>query len=88
MRAGRGRGTFESDLKTAAKRAGEVPGGTCGNYGCCGAAVGGGVFACVWQNTTPMSKSGWSAANAMTARCLDAIASVEGPRCCKRVFQG
>ena len=85
IRAGRGRGALESDLNTAAKRAGEIPGGLCGNYGCCGAAIGAGVFASVWQKTTPTSKSGWSAANAMTARCLAAVASVEGPRCCKRV---
>lgn len=85
MRSGRGREAFQSDLKTAAKRAGEVPGGLCGNYGCCGAAVGAGLFAAVWQKTAPTSKSGWAAANAMTARCLTAVASVEGPRCCKRV---
>ncbi len=85
MRCARGRDALAADLNTAAKRAGEVPGGLCGNYGCCGAAIGAGVFASVWQKTTPTSKSGWSAANAITARCLEAVASIEGPRCCKRV---
>lgn len=85
LRAGKGREALAADLKKAAERAAIVPGGTCGNYGCCGAAVGGGIFAAVWNKTSPMSKAGWAAGNAMTARCLEAIASVEGPRCCKRV---
>ena len=72
-------------LKTVRERAGAIPGGFCGQYGCCGAAVGAGIFASVWQGTTPLSKNGWAAGNEMTARCLSAIASVEGPRCCKRV---
>ena len=74
-----------TDLKKAMERAGEIPGGICGNYGCCGAAVGAGIFAAVWMRTTPLSKSGWATANAVTARCLAEIAAVEGPRCCKRV---
>lgn len=85
MRIDRGREALVCDLAKAAKRAGEVPGGMCGNFGCCGAAIGAGVFASVWQGTSPLSKTGWAAANEMTARCLSAIAAVEGPRCCKRV---
>lgn len=85
MRSDRGRAALESSLSKAAQRAGEIPGGLCGNYGCCGAAIGAGLFASVWQGTSPMSKNGWAAANEMTARCLSAVAGVEGPRCCKRV---
>lgn len=77
--------TLTKLLKTVRERAGAVPGGTCGQYGCCGAAIGTGIFASVWQKTTPLSKTGWAAGNELTARCLSAIASVEGPRCCKRV---
>lgn len=76
---------LQKRLKTARVRAGTVPGGCCGQFGCCGAAVGAGIFACVWQGSTPLSKTGWAAGNEMTARCLSASASVEGPRCCKRV---
>lgn len=71
---------LQKRLKTARERAGTVPGGCCGQFGCCGAAVGAGIFACVWQGSTPLSKTGWAAGNEMTARCLSAIASVEGPR--------
>ena len=70
---------LQKRLKTARERAGTVPGGCCGQFGCCGAAVGAGIFACVWQGSTPLSKTGWAAGNEMTARCLSAIASVEAP---------
>lgn len=74
-----------ADLKTARERTSILPGGTCGQYGCCGAAMGAGVFFSIWCKTSPMSKNGWAAANQMTSRCLASVAQVEGPRCCKRV---
>lgn len=77
--------TVEKDLKTALARAKAVPGGFCGTCGCCGAAVGTGIFLNIWQKTTPLSNSGWSLGNRMTAEALQSVASVEGPRCCKRV---
>lgn len=77
--------TVEKDLKTALTRAKTVPGGFCGNCGCCGAAVGTGMFLSIWQKTTPLSKNGWALCNRMTAQALERVASVEGPRCCKRV---
>lgn len=85
MYQGSTREKLEKDLGKASERAGSIQGGICGNYGCCGAAVGAGIFASIWQGTTPLSKSGWAACNEMTARALSAIAGVEGPRCCKRV---
>lgn len=85
LRNGKTREALSSGLEKIKERAGTVPGGSCGQFGCCGAAVGVGIFTSVWQGTTPMSKSGWAAGNEMTARCLSAIATVEGPRCCKRV---
>ena len=33
---------------------------------------------------TPLSGKPWSLANQMTARALDAVAQLGGPRCCKR----
>ncbi len=44
-----------------------------------------GNFCLRLAGSTSLSKTGWAAGNEMTARCLSAIASVEGPRCCKRV---
>lgn len=85
LRTGGSAERLQKDLKLAKERAGSVPGGACGQYGCCGAAIGAGIFASVWQGTTPLSKDGWAAGNKLTARCLEEIATVEGPRCCKRV---
>ena len=85
MYQGSARDKVAADLKKAMERAGAVPGGICGNYGCCGAAVGVGIFGSIWQGTHPLAKSGWAASNELTARALAAIAGVEGPRCCKRV---
>lgn len=85
MRTGTDGAVLKKQLGIAKTRAGAIPGGTCGQYGCCGAALGAGIFAAVLLGTTPLSKHGWSAANAFTARCLAEVAAVEGPRCCKRV---
>ena len=76
---------LEADLKLAAQRASKVPGGFCGWWGCCGAAVGGGVFASILLDASPKQQEHWALVNQFTARCLDKVASVEGPRCCKRV---
>ena len=75
----------EKDLRAAMTRAKTVPGGFCGNCGCCGAAVGVGIFASVWLGVQPRSKKDWALVNQMTAAALERIAQVEGPRCCKRV---
>lgn len=85
LRTGGDSGLLRRRLKLAGERAGILPGGMCGQFGCCGAALGAGVFAAIWLGTTPTSKIGWAAANEFTARCLSEVASVEGPRCCKRV---
>ena len=47
--------------------------------------MGAGIFAALWLKTTPKSTVRWSDANRFTARCLESIATVDGPRCCKRV---
>lgn len=77
--------SLAADLRKAGARSGDIPGGICGLCGNCGAATGAGIFASIWQKTTSMSKSGWAVCNELTARSLSEIASVEGPRCCKRV---
>ena len=60
------------------------PGGTCGFWGCCGAAVSTGMFVSIITKATPLSGKEWGYANEMTARALQKIASFGGPRCCKR----
>ncbi len=71
-------------LRDAMKRSGNVPGGSCGFHGACGAAVGTGIFISLITDTNPLSNKGWKQANLMTASVLAAIGEIGGPRCCKR----
>lgn len=71
-------------LAIAEERARKLLPGFCGWWGACGAAVGCGVFASVWMDTSPKKEENWAQINTFTAKCLDRVASVNGPRCCKR----
>jgi len=75
---------LEKALSLARQRARKVPGGTCGLWGCCGAAVGSGIFISLVTGATPMSIDEWQLANQMTSLSLAAVARHGGPRCCKR----
>ena len=71
-------------LAEMARRGGAYPGGACGLWGCCGAAVSAGMFVSIARGVSPLSGEPWSLANQMTAEALSAIAAHGGPRCCKR----
>jgi len=71
-------------LQLARQRAKNVPGGICGLWGSCGAAIGAGIFISVVTSATPLSEQEWSLANLMTSQCLADISRNGGPRCCKR----
>lgn len=66
------------------RRSKKVPGGACGYWGCCGAAVSAGMFLSIVTESTPLAERPWGLSNAMTGRALSAIAATGGPRCCKR----
>ena len=38
----------------------------------------------VLTGSTPLNKDAWPLPQQLTARCLNALAAVGGPRCCKR----
>ncbi len=65
-------------------RGSKVPGGVCGLWGSCGAAVSCGMAYSIITGSTPLSGDSWGRCNIMTSRCLEAIGSLGGPRCCKR----
>jgi hypothetical protein len=71
-------------LAEALRRGGQVPGGTCGYWGVCGAAAGAGIYASILLGSTPLNKAAWPAPQSLTARCLTRNAEIGGPRCCKR----
>lgn len=75
---------LDSALEVAYQRAKGVPGGICGLWGSCGAAIGTGIFISILGGATPLSQQEWSLANLMTSESLYKISQNGGPRCCKR----
>ena len=75
---------LEAALMEMEQRGGAYPGGACGLWGCCGAAVSAGMFWSIVNGTTPLSEGSWGEGNQLTARALNAIGALGGPRCCKR----
>ena len=61
-----------------------VPGGVCGFWGACGAGVSTGQFVSIVTGATPLAVEPWGLSNQMTAKALESIGKVGGPRCCKR----
>jgi hypothetical protein len=70
-------------LETAFERAAKVPGGWCGYYGACGAAVGVGIAVSVLTGATPLTGEQRSLALAATSQALARMVD-DQPRCCKR----
>lgn len=75
---------FEAALNEMESRGSEYPGGSCGMWGCCGAAVSAGMFMSIITKATPLTGKSWGLSNRMTAGALKAIGELGGPRCCKR----
>lgn len=75
---------LEEMLEEARERAMEVPGGSCGFFGTCGAGVGTGIFISVYTDSGPLSVKSWGWSNELTGKTLQAIGEISGPRCCKR----
>jgi len=75
---------LESALAEMKRRGEQVPGGACGYWGSCGAAISTGMFISIITGSTPLKQEEWRLSNLMTAQALQAIGEVGGPRCCKR----
>lgn len=71
-------------LQEMKERGSQIPGGACGFWGCCGAAVSTGIYMSIVTGATPLGGRTWGLANRMTGRALQAIGEIGGPRCCKR----
>ena len=61
-----------------------MPGGICGSWGACGAALGAGIGLSVTRRLTSLKKEGWGEANRDTGVILTRVGAYGGPRCCKR----
>ena len=73
----------ERAVEKAMERAGKVPGGWCGLYGDCGAAVGLGIAVSVLTGATPLTGKERSLALRATSVALAGLLD-DKPRCCKR----
>lgn len=78
----------EIDLHTVlpemVSRGRSVPGGVCGFWGACGAAISAGIFVSIISGSTPLAVEPFGLCNQMTSKALGAIGEIGGPRCCKR----
>lgn len=61
-----------------------VPGGTCGFWGTCGAAVSAGQMWSIASKSSPMTSQPWGQCQKLTSNVLASLATYGGPRCCKR----
>ena len=78
---------LDQALETALQRGSQVPGGICGFWGACGAAIGAGIYASIVSGSNPLNAAVWDLPQSLTAQSLEKIAQVGGPRCCKRTSQ-
>lgn len=74
----------DTQFQNAWLRAQQVPGGSCGSWGACGAAIGTGIALSVIRGLTPLSKESWGRTNQDTGEVLQSVGAYGGPRCCKR----
>ena len=75
---------LEACLREMQSRGKCVPGGACGFWGACGAGLSAGMFVSIISKSTPLSEEAFGLAHRMTAKALEQIGQVGGPRCCKR----
>ena len=73
----------EGAIDKVLERASKVPGGWCGLYGDCGAAVGIGIAVSVLTNATLLTGKERGLALGATALALSKLLD-DQPRCCKR----
>lgn len=75
---------LEPALREMRNRGKAVPGGACGFWGACGAGISSGMFVSIISGSTPLGNENFGLSHKMTARSLNAIGEIGGPRCCKR----
>ena len=81
----KGRPSDLPDFLTAAnERSIGVPGGACGFWGVCGAAIGSGIYMSIITKASPFAETEWKVTGQLAALCANAISCEGGPCCCKR----
>ncbi|MCI9388955.1 MAG: SAM-dependent methyltransferase [Lachnospiraceae bacterium] len=75
---------LEEALTEMYNRGKSVPGGACGFWGACGAGISTGMFVSIISGSTPLTQEPFRLSHLMTAKSLEQIGKIGGPRCCKR----
>ena len=79
-----GKINLKESLLEMQNRGRKVPGGVCGFWGACGAGISSGMFVSIITKSNPLANEEWGLSNKMTAKSLESIGKIGGPRCCKR----
>jgi MoaA/NifB/PqqE/SkfB family radical SAM enzyme/ubiquinone/menaquinone biosynthesis C-methylase UbiE len=74
----------DKEILTGIDRGGDVPGGVCGFWGACGAAIGIGIGVSTILAATPLTPGPRQLAQEFTGRILSLLAHRKGGRCCQR----
>ena len=74
----------EEAILTGINRGADIPGGVCGFWGACGAAIGAGIAVSTIFAATPLTPAPRQTAQAFSAKILKGIAEYRGGRCCQR----
>ena len=75
---------LSGSLSEMMSRGRNVPGGACGFWGACGAGISSGMFVSIISKSTPLAGQPFALSHKMTAKSLERIGEIGGPRCCKR----
>jgi len=74
----------EEAILTGISRGADIPGGVCGFWGACGAAIGTGIAVSTIYAATPLTPAPRQKAQAFSAKILEIISKYRGGRCCQR----
>ena len=74
----------QARIDAATERAAQLPGGTCGYWGACSAALGIGVAYATILQATPLSHQPRGDAQTVVSRLLAELGQLNAPRCCRR----
>jgi 7,8-dihydro-6-hydroxymethylpterin dimethyltransferase len=74
----------DQTILSAIERGSKIPGGVCGFWGACGAAVGAGIAFSVLMGGSPLKANTRQKSHMISARLLAEIGKIAGPRCCQR----
>jgi hypothetical protein len=77
-------GLPQARIDAAIDRATQLPGGTCGYWGACSAALGIGVAYATLLHATPVSHAPRGDAQTVVSRLLAELGKIGAPRCCRR----